>query len=335
MTTVGTPLKRAIFDPTGQPEHYDERYVKVRLKYNTQGKKVEEAYFDAANQPVKNKTGYAKVTYTYDLQGNMTEVAFFDAQDQPTARRGGYAKLLRTYDARNKLIEETNYDPQGHPTRDEDGYVTARFDYDSRGYRTATAYFDENNHPTLHKDGYTKILTNYNDKGQSVERIFVGLDGAYVPYKENGCAKVRRTYNERGQVAQRMCFDPDERLAQTVSGYATHRYTYDGLGRETMWTFFDVHGAPVHTRVVIEKVEPDRTGEQNGLRVGDILVSYDGDDIRDTRTFRELELMKGERQRELRILRQDYELRIQVPPGRLTGLELQDRIPSTLSKPGL
>ena len=165
--------------------------------------------------------------------------------------------------------------------------------------------------------------------------MYVGLDGAYVLDKEGGWAKVRLTYNERGQVAQRMYYDPDERLAQTIYGYATIRYTYDELGRETMWMFFDVRGDPVHTRVVVQKVEPDRAGEQNGLRVGDILVSYDGADIRDTRTFRELELVKGERPRELRILRQDYELRLQVPPGRLTGLELQDRIPSTLSKPGL
>jgi hypothetical protein len=165
--------------------------------------------------------------------------------------------------------------------------------------------------------------------------VFVGLDGAYVLDKKTGVAKVRFTYNERGQIAQRMYFDPDERLIQTVYGYASMRYTYDDLGRETMWTFFDVHGVPVHTRVVLEKVKPDSEGEQRGLRAGDILVSYNGDDIRDTRTFFELELMKGERQRELRILRQDYELRIQVSPGRLTGLELRDRIPSTLSKPGL
>jgi hypothetical protein len=203
------------------------------------------------------------------------------------------------------------------------------------GYRIATAYFDENNYPTLHKDGYTKLLENYNDKGQLVEQVFVGLDGAYVLHKETGIAKARLTYNERGQVAQRMYFDPDERLVQTVYGYATQRNTYDDLGREIMWTFFDVHGVPVHTRVVLEKVKPDSEGEQRGLRAGDILVSYDGDDIRDTRTFHELELMKGERQRELRILRQDYELRLQVPPGRLTGLTLRDRIPSTLSKPGL
>jgi S1-C subfamily serine protease len=108
-------------------------------------------------------------------------------------------------------------------------------------------------------------------------------------------------------------------------GYATKRHTYDDLGRETTPLFFDEHGVPVHTRVVVEKVKPDSAGQKRGLHVGDVLVSYDGEAIRDTRTFRELELEKGERQRELRLLRQGQEVRLTVSPGRLTGLELEDR----------
>jgi hypothetical protein len=63
--------------------------------------------------------------------------------------------------------------------------------------------------------------------------------------------------------------------------------------------------------------------------------SYDGEDLRDVRTFFELELMQGERQREFRILRQDQDVRLTVPPGRLTGLTLVARVPPTLMKPGL
>jgi PDZ domain len=173
----------------------------------------------------------------------------------------------------------------------------------------------------------------YNDKGQTVERAYVGLDGAYVPHKD-GNAKVRLTYNERGQVAQRAYFDAQDRLVPLVYGYAVKRHTYDDLGRETTLMFFDVRGEPVHTRVALEKVEPDRAGAQRGLQVGDILVSYDGQDIRDTHSFRELELMKGERQRELHLLRQGQEMRLTVPPGRLTGLELEDRVPPESTKPG-
>jgi hypothetical protein len=207
-----------------------------------------------------------------------------------------------------------------------------QYTYDSRGYRIETTYFDENNHPTLYTDGYTKVLAQYNDKGQLVEQIYAGLDGAYVLHKE-GNAKVRWTYNERGKVAQTAYFDAQDRLVQLVYGYATVRYIYDDLGRATTPMFFDVHGDSVRTRVVVEKVKPDHIGEQRGLQVGDILISYDGEDIRDVRTFfNELELMKGERQRELLLLHQDQEVRLTVPPGRLTGLTLADRVPPTLIK---
>jgi hypothetical protein len=329
----GNAIEASFFGPTGHPALYDEPYVKERRKYNAQGKQVEEAYFDATGQPVSNKAGYAKVTSTYDLQGNLTEIAFFDAQQQPTRRQGNYAKLVRRYDEYERLIEEAACDAQGHPTRSDDGYAIARFAYDTRGYQIATAYFDEHNQPTFHTDGYTKFLVQYNDKGQLVEQTYVGLDDTAVLHKE-GNAKVRLTYNERGQVAQRAYLDTQDRPVQLVYGYAMKRYTYDDLGRETTPLFFDAHGNPVHTRVVLEKVEPNRTGAQRGLHVGDILVSYDGEDVRDVRTFRELELLKGERHRELRLLRQDQEVRLRVLPGRLTGLELEDSIPPALTKAG-
>ena len=51
--------------------------------------------------------------------------------------------------------------------------------------------------------------------------MFVGLDGAHVLDKKTGSAKERLSYNERGQVAEQMYFDPDDRLVQTVNGYAT------------------------------------------------------------------------------------------------------------------
>jgi hypothetical protein len=63
----GNAVETLALNSTGQPELYDEPYVKARRKYNPQGKKVEEAYFDAADQPVKNKDGYAKVIYAYNL----------------------------------------------------------------------------------------------------------------------------------------------------------------------------------------------------------------------------------------------------------------------------
>lgn len=323
----GNILEERYFGTTGQSERYDEPYVTRRWKYNAQGKEVEEAYFDAAGQLVANKDGYARVTYTYDQQGRLIETAFFDAQQQPTARQGGYAKIVRTYDAYDRLSAETLYDPQGQPTRNEDGYVSTRFAYDARGYRIAHEYFDADNHPTLHRDGYAKVLKQYNDIGQLVEQVYVGLDGAFVPDQEDGSAKVRWTYNGRGQVEKTSYFDAQDRLVPLVYGYATIHSTYDALGRATAPKFFDAHGEPVVTRVVLKKMRPNRIGAQRGFQVGDIILQYDGEEIYDYHTLTELGRMKTERERTFHLLRQGQEVRLKVPPGRLTGLTWVTRVP--------
>ena len=218
--------------------------------------------------------------------------------------------------------------------RHDDGYVKMTFAYDDRGYRIETAYFEEHGQPTLHTDGYAVQRVKYNERGQLVETAHVGLDGSPVLRKQ-GYAKLRRTYNARGKVAQFAYFDTDDRLVQTVDGYATIKITYDDLGRETQREFLDVNGVPVHTRVAIQKFEPGSNGQRLGLEVGDLFLSYDGEDIGNTHVFNELELVRGERRRELRIQRQGREVTLDVPPGRLQGLDLVDRVPFVSNKAGL
>ena len=116
-------------------------------------------------------------------------------------------------------------------------------------------------------------------------------------------------------------------------GYALIRYSYDKLGRETKREFFDVDGAPVRTRVAVDTVEPDSNG-QSFLNPGDLLMDYDGNEIVDTRVFYELELERGESRRELRVQRAGKLLTLDVPPGRLKGIETVDKVSPEAKKTG-
>jgi YD repeat-containing protein len=330
----GRVTEAMYFGPHGRPERYEEQYVKVRLTYNPQGKVIERVYLDAADRPVHTKEGYAKLTYRYNLQGQLSEIAFLNGQDRPTPRQGGYAQLRRTYDVRGNLIEETFLDPQGNPVRHDDGYVKATFAYDDRGYRIEQAYFDEHGQPTWHTDGNARRRSKYNESGQLVEHTYYGLDGSPVLLKEHGYAKVQWTYDVRGHVSQHAYFDPHDRPVQTVYGYAMIRVAYDDFGREMTREFLDVNGAPVQTRVAIRKFKPGSNGERLGLQVGDLLIRYAGEDVANTHVFRELELVRGERRRELRIQRQGTVLTLDMPSGRLQGLDLVDSVPFALNKTG-
>jgi hypothetical protein len=49
----------------------------------------------------------------------------------------------------------------------------------------------------------------------------------------------------------------------------------------------------VLTRVAIQDVEPDRNSQRFGLQIGDLIIGYEGEDVRNTHMFDELELVKG------------------------------------------
>ena len=183
--------------------------------------------------------------------------------------KGGFAFVRKIYDMRGRLTEETLFDPEGKPARDDDGYVKLKYAYDDRGYRIEKAYYDEHDQLTFHTDGYAKERSKYNDRGQLLEIAFVDPDGAFVLHKKLGYAKARWTYNERGKVESLTRFDSQDQLMQTINGYAVSRYVYDDYGRETQRVFLDLNGAPVHTRVTIQDVEPDRNSQRLGFRVGD------------------------------------------------------------------
>jgi hypothetical protein len=169
------------------------------------------------------------------------------------------------------------------------------------------------------------VREKYNDKGVWIEWVCVGLDGSPAVHKRYGSAKVRRTFDARGDVSRRDYFDASDRLARNAYGYATVRYLYDEVGRENKREFLDTNGAPVATHVGVDKVESGSKSERSGLRVGDLILAYDGQEVADVRVFDELELMRGERPRQLTVQRDGRIFTLDITAGRLRGQECVER----------
>jgi hypothetical protein len=260
----------------------------------------------------------------YDLHGKLTEVSFFDENGRPTARKGGYARIVRAYDGRGNMIEETVLDLQGKPLRPEGGCAKNELAYDRRGFRIEITCYNEHDRVTFDESGCAKWRTKYNDKGVWIEQACFGLDGASAINKY-GWAKRTRTFDAAGKVSRQDLFDANDRLAPGMYGYATIRYRYDEMGRENKREFFDTQGAPVSTHVAIHKVESGSKGERSGLRVGDLILAYDGQEVADRRVFDDFELMLGERPRKLTIQREGRVLTFDITAGRLRGLEAVER----------
>lgn len=184
----------------------------------------------------------------------------------------------------------------------------------------------------MHKVGNAGLRHKYNDLGREIATVYFGLDGSPVLLKQYGYATKRWTYGANGKAAQLAHYDANDRLVLNSYGYATVRYAYDALGRETNREFYDVNDALVSTRVTIFNMEPAGKAKRVGVQEGDVILGYDGEEVANTHAFSELELVKGERPRELTVQRDGRVLSLDVSPGRLTGLETEDKVPAKLTK---
>ncbi len=106
-------------------------------------------------------------------------------------------------------------------------------------------------------------------------------------------------------------------------GYSKLRYSYDEHGRETGRQLLDTSGRSVTFRVGLERVTEASVAADAGFRAGDVIVTYDGEPVATSYDFENrFELFKGDRRREVRIQRGVQIIALDLPPGRMTGLQL-------------
>jgi hypothetical protein len=76
-------------------------------------------------------------------------------------------------------------------------------------------------------------------------------------------------------------FLDEDRRPKLLSGrgYASRKFHYDERDTPDDAEYFDEADRPVRTEVVIETIFPGGEGNRVGLRPGDVLLRYDGEDV--------------------------------------------------------
>lgn len=325
----GNKVEEFVFGPDGRPALYEETQVGARFRYNAQSKLTEIEYLDAANRGVRCKAGYVKVKVEYDQQGNQIENAYFDENDHPTRHKDGFAKWGSLYDKRGNEIELNFFDDRGRLARLKEGYARSRKKYDERSNLVEQTFFDEKGRPALNKWGYARQQWKRDQLGRIIVEAYFGIDGARVVHRNYGYAEVRLAYDNQGNVRESSYFDSNGRAGRGTYGYTKRKLVYDDLQREIARTYVDENDKPVRTQVVVIEVTPDTKAQRLGLQEGDIILTYDGEEVVNWRTFQDFETARSERQRELKILRNGNMLLIMIDPGRLLGLDYNDKVPSS------
>jgi YD repeat-containing protein len=161
---------------------------------------------------------------------------------------------------------------------------------------------------------------------------FFDEQGAPTVAARLGSAKRRWSYDAAGRVSERSDHDMNGRPIINAYGYSILRHRYDEHGRDAGRELLDTTGRALVFKVSVDRVAPGSVAADAGLKVGDLILTYDGQSVSTidqfTNTF---ELFRGDRGRELRIERAGNVLSLDVPPGRLEGLELAERVPAATS----
>jgi TIR domain/PDZ domain len=324
---AGNLLLTTAFDVRGAASQLNDTYASLQRTYNEFGKLARETFLDARGKPIVNRTGCATLTHEYDTRGNEVALICLDAANQRAMHVQGYSAIRMKYDDGGLEVERAFVDTRDRPTTTFEGWSTLRYEHDQRGYLTRQACFDARGRPVKGVDGYASARVKRNAAGQVLEVAYFDESGRPIIASRLGAAVRRWAYDDAGRVAEVTTHDVKGGLIQNAQGFSTMRFSYDEYSREIGRAVFDVTGQKLDYRTVVDRVLPGSFAMEVGLRPGDVILTYDGEIVVNSHQFTNtLELFKGDRSRELRIARGTQILTLDVKPGRLTGLQLAERV---------
>ena len=328
----GNRATSTYYDLQGAPRRLGDSYATIGRTFTPTGLVAEETYLDARGNPVRNRRGFAKVQSAFDAQGNEVATNYLDEHGGRVTVLGGYSAIHRKFDERRLEAEVAYLDSGDGPVPGPDGYATIRYEYDQRGFLTRLLQLDAGGRPSRGFYGYCSARIKHNEAGQRLEMNFYDEQGTPTVAARLGSAKRRWTYDAAGRVSERSDHDMNGRPIINAYGYSILRHRYDEHGRDTGRELLDTTGRPLPFKVGVDRVALGSVASDVGLKVGDLILTYDGQTVSTidqfTNTF---ELFRGDRGRELRIERAGNVLSLDVPPGHLEGLELAERVPAATS----
>jgi YD repeat-containing protein len=323
----GNELTTAYYDVQGGPGLLGDTYASIRRVYNALGKVDKETYLDARGRPVKTRQGFAAVTSQYDARGNQVAILNWDEHGSRAMGVRGFSGTHSTFNERGLEVETVYLDSSDRPVQCDEGYAIVRRDYDQRGFIKLIHFFGKDGRPTRSADGYASVDIKRNAAGQRLELAYFDERNAPMIAGRFGSARRRFTYDGAGGLIELSDHDATGKAITNAYGYSVLRYFYDDHGRETGRELLDTEGRQLEFKVAVDRINASSTAAAVGLKVGDFILTYDGQPVSTSYQFtNQLERFKGDQTRELRIQRAQLELSLDVPPGRLDGLELAERV---------
>jgi len=202
------------------------------------------------------------------------------------------------YNAQGLLTDSILTVPTINGKLSETEHDTIKKKYNEAGYATEEARFDINDKPINHAAGYHRVATQYNVHGY-------WIDIAY--------------------------FDKDGNPATGERGYSHGTCSFDRNNTLLEMKFMDVAGKIARTKVTVSEITPDSQAAKLGLKVGDRILSYDGQEIVNLSDFMRITSASSKKQRKMTVSRGKEDITITIEPG-LLGIRADNTGPDNNPK---
>ncbi|PYI87523.1 MAG: hypothetical protein DME26_05880 [Verrucomicrobia bacterium] len=342
-TSIGSHMTWTAYDERGNPTNIvylgtnslpmltTSGFAKVALKWDKRKNRIEWACFDPEGSPAIDKSVGNHMSRTaYDQRGNPTNIVYLGTNGLPTLTTSGYASVAIKWDERGNRIEWACFDREGRPALDKsDGSHTTRMAYDERGNQTNSAFLGTDGLPITTTSGYASVAMKWDERRNRIEWACFDREGLPAIDRSVGNHLLRVAYDERGNPTNTVYLGTNGLPTLTKDGYARIVRKWDELGTQVELKYFDDQDRLLRARdeVYITQVVSGEQGERVGLRVGDVVISYDGMNITNVQQFIKLTQSPGESEREIIVSRNGHPVE---PPVRLkhgrVGVALESRV---------
>ena len=155
--------------------------------------------------------GIAEERIEFDGQGNVTKISNkFGLDSKPTANKDGVFEERTEYGPDGKEKKKSlMYAVAGVKSTREDGIAEERVEFDGQGNVTKMSYFDIDGNPMANKNGIFEVRIEHGPDGKKKKWSLMYAVDVFRVSREDGIAEERVEFDGQGKVTKTSYFDID------------------------------------------------------------------------------------------------------------------------------
>jgi hypothetical protein len=285
----GPSTRRRTYDESGLllmevAEGFDgtKGYAARRVTYDVDGRESVIEHFGADGAIAREEGAHHRVIFLeYDTLGIAREMVYEDFDPEHftyfrsralTAHKNGHAqRIVMTFE-----------DREGRPVATGNGQVKMEIEGDSRGRTIMTCETWAG--PNASGAWGLRTENTWTESNRLQKRVRQGVDSAGRPVaasKNHEPSRIEETFDESGRTISTL----QSGFEESVWGYSTLEGGHDAEGRPASMTHRRADGRAVPVHALVAEVSADAQEAAKNLRAGDVIVSVNGEPVRDTLEF--------------------------------------------------